>query len=129
MEIAQGLIAAVGVSLAAVAFLLGRAERLSSGHGVTYLLLGLVLAVAGLLGPTLGRWLLGAGGPMAALFCVTLVLLPLLLGLLLYQAVTLTGLRERLLRTAQEVALLRSALAEGAADRKDAATDSEAHPD
>lgn len=124
MEIAQGLIITAGLVLGLLAFLLGRADRLSSGYGITWLLVGLLLLILGVAGPIVAAWLPGTPqSSLAFLIMAGLLTLPVLLGLLLFEAVTLTRLKERLLHMAQEVALLRSALENRTPDRKDTGAD------
>lgn len=98
------LLFAAGVALLLAAWGLTRAERLTPGHGVVWILIGALLCLEGLL-------LRRGGGPAAAGSAATLALgLPLafLLVLALAQTCTLTRLEARVRQLAQEIALLRA---------------------
>ena len=124
MEIAQAVLISAGLVLALLAILLSRADRLSSGYGAVWLLFGLLLVASGLVGPPVAElvWNETSAAPRWLLLA-TLLAWPALLAILLFQAASLSRLKEQLLSLAQEVALLRSALEKRAVDRKDTGTD------
>lgn len=96
-----------GLACALAAVGLARGSRLSTGHGVAWFLVGLLL-LAGGVGLRLSA---GAGGSAWLGAAVSGLAIALLLVMGLAHATAITRLDERVKRLAQEVALLREGLA------------------
>jgi hypothetical protein len=101
------LLGLAGLACALAAAGLARSNRLSTGHGVAWFLIGLLLLAGGI-----GLRLWSASRAAAPLtVAVTGLAIALLLIVGLAHASALTRLDERVKRLAQEVALLRDAVA------------------
>ena len=107
MGLAGVLVVVVGVALALFAGCLARSGRVSMGHGVTWLLVGVLLLLLGFFGAELAG-VLGVPAASSYLSFLVIVLLVVLGGLCLYHAAVLSRVQERLKILAQEVALLRA---------------------
>lgn len=118
MGLAGVLVVLVGGALALFAGCLARSGRLSMGHGVTWLLVGVLLLLLGFFGAALAG-VLGVPAASSYLSFLVIVLLVVLGGLCLYHAAVLSRLQERLKILAQEVALLRATAADPLPGRND----------
>ena len=121
MDAARILIAVVGAVGVLLSIALSRSGRLTSGYGVSWLLIGLALLLLALVGPALCGWL-GLAGAGGLLLLSALALLLCLAAMLLFQSASLARLKAQSRSLAQEIALLRSALANLPPSGKDSRT-------